>query len=69
MGIAHSKGLIPTMLSDNKKPAKSKLKDQTRQDSSETIAEQTKAFLKAGGQVVKINAGVSGKPFIPTKNR
>ncbi|HEX4939108.1 MAG TPA: hypothetical protein VFX11_10560 [Candidatus Kapabacteria bacterium] len=57
------------MQPESKKPAKSKSNDQSRKDTSQTIAEQTKAFLKAGGQVTRVKAGVSGKPFIPTKNR
>lgn len=52
-----------------KKPAKSKVNDGPRKETSQSIAEQTRAFLKGGGEVTSIKAGVSGKPFIPSKNR
>ncbi len=52
-----------------KKPAKSKINDGPRKETSQSIAEQTRAFLKAGGEVTSVKAGVSGKPFIPGKVR
>lgn len=43
------------------KRVKAKAKAPSASETSDTIADQTAAFLKAGGSVTKINTGVSGQ--------
>ncbi|MFT5575627.1 MAG: hypothetical protein ACI89D_001145 [Bermanella sp.] len=43
------------------KRVKSKAKPASAIETSKNIADQTAAFLKAGGNVTKINTGVSGQ--------
>lgn len=46
------------MYPDPKKPTRSKSKSPAAQQTSQSIAEQTDAFLKAGGKITKIQIGV-----------
>ena len=39
----------------------SKKKQPAASETSQSIAEQTEAFLRAGGQIQEINSGVSGQ--------
>ena len=52
------------------KPSKAAAKKQAAAtETSESIAEQTKAFLKSGGKIQQITAGVSGqKSMAPNKH-
>lgn len=43
------------------KRVKAKAKAPSASETSQTIADQTAAFLKAGGSVTQINTGVSGQ--------
>lgn len=43
------------------KRVKAKAKAPSARETSNTIADQTAAFLKAGGSVTRINTGVSGQ--------
>lgn len=57
------------MQTETRKPAKSKASEHGRKETSQSIAEQTKAFLRAGGQVTRIKVGVSGQPIFASKAR
>lgn len=46
-----------------KKPTKLQIKKNAATETSQSIAEQTRKFLAAGGEVTKINSGVSGQPI------
>ena len=48
-------------MSARPKTATAKKKQATATETSQSIEEQTKAFLKAGGKIEHINAGVSGQ--------
>jgi len=43
------------------KTAAAKKKQRSATETSQSIEEQTKAFLKAGGKIEQINSGVSGQ--------
>lgn len=43
------------------KRVKAKTKAAAASETSQTIAEQTEAFLKSGGSVTRINTGISGQ--------
>lgn len=44
-----------------------KAKAATPEETSETIAEQTKAFLKSGGAIEKVPRGISGQTTVSGK--
>jgi hypothetical protein len=44
-------------------PAKASGKKNAATETSQSIAEQTRKFLAAGGTVTKVNIGVSGQPI------
>jgi len=46
------------MYTEAKKPTRSKSKAPVTKETSQSIAEQTNAFLKAGGKITKIQIGV-----------
>ncbi len=47
-----------------KKERKSAVKKSAEQESSQSIEEQTKAFLASGGEIQQINSGVSGQQSV-----
>jgi len=47
------------MYSEPKKPTRSKSKSPVTKETSQSIAEQTNAFLKAGGKITKLQIGIS----------
>jgi hypothetical protein len=51
-------------MSEKPKAPAAKKKPSAAVETSQTIEEQTAAFLKAGGTIEKINSGVSGQPSI-----
>jgi len=69
MGVHSSIGKFLDMQTEPKKTPRSKTNSNVAKLTSQLIAEQTTAFLKAGGKIAKIRSGVRDHIAAPEKEK